>query len=50
MTDLEHFDPSQADMQTIILIGSSTTRGLALSNGRKLIYTPRSYGDRSHGA
>ncbi len=50
MTDLEHFDPSQADMQTIILIGSSTTRGLALSNGRKLIYTPRSYGDGSHGA
>src|SRR5579859_3250874 len=48
MTDLEHFDPSQADMQTVILIGSSTTRGLALSNGRKLIYTPRSYGDRSH--
>lgn len=50
MTDIEHFDPSQADMQTIVLIGSSTTRGLALSNGRKLIYTPRSYGDRSHGA
>ena len=50
MTDLEHFDPSHADMQTIILIGSSTTRELALSNGRKLIYTPRSYGDRSHGA
>ena len=50
MTDLEHFDPSQADMQTIVLIGSSTTRGLALSNGRKLIYTPRSYGDRSYGA
>jgi len=44
MTDIEHFDPSQADMQTIVLIGSSTTRGLALSNGRKLIYTPRSYG------
>lgn len=43
MTDIEHFDPSQADMQTIVLIGSSTTRGLALSNGRKLIYTPRSY-------
>jgi precorrin-3B C17-methyltransferase len=44
MTDLEHFNPSQADMQTIVLIVSSTTRGLALSNGRKLIYTPRSYG------
>jgi precorrin-3B C17-methyltransferase len=44
MTDLKHFDPSLADMQTIVLIGSSTTRGLALSGGRNLIYTPRSYG------
>ncbi len=43
LTDLERFDPSQADMQTIILIGSSTTRAVALANGSKLIYTPRSY-------
>jgi precorrin-2 C20-methyltransferase / precorrin-3B C17-methyltransferase len=43
VTDLEHFDPSQADMQTIVLIGSSTTRRLELANGRQLIYTPRSY-------
>jgi precorrin-2 C20-methyltransferase / precorrin-3B C17-methyltransferase len=50
ITDLEHFDPSFADMQTIVLIGSSTTRAIALSNARKLIYTPRIYGDRSHGA
>jgi precorrin-2 C20-methyltransferase / precorrin-3B C17-methyltransferase len=50
ITDLEHFDPSLADMQTIVLIGSSTTRTIALSDSRKLIYTPRSYGDRSHGA
>jgi precorrin-2 C20-methyltransferase/precorrin-3B C17-methyltransferase len=50
ITDLEHFDPSQADMQTIVLIGSSTTRTLALSDARKLIYTPRFYGDRSHSA
>jgi precorrin-2 C20-methyltransferase / precorrin-3B C17-methyltransferase len=46
LTDLEHFDPSLADMQTIILIGSSTTRSLSLSNDRTLIYTPRSYGER----
>ncbi|MGA2251141.1 precorrin-2 C(20)-methyltransferase [Terracidiphilus sp.] len=50
ITDLEHFDPSLADMQTIVLIGSSTTRAISLSNARKLIYTPRSYGDRSSGA
>ncbi len=50
ITDLEHFDPSQADMQTIVLVGSSTTRTLALTNAKKLIYTPRFYGDRSHNA
>jgi precorrin-2 C20-methyltransferase/precorrin-3B C17-methyltransferase len=50
VTDLERFDPSQADMQTVILIGSSTTRGLVLANGRRLIYTPRSYGERGPGA
>jgi precorrin-2 C20-methyltransferase / precorrin-3B C17-methyltransferase len=49
ITDLEHFNSSLADMQTIILIGSSTTRAIALSDARKLIYTPRSYGDRSCG-
>jgi len=44
LSDLEHFDPGLADMQTIVLIGSSTTRSLTLSNDRTLIYTPRSYG------
>ncbi|WP_158945484.1 precorrin-2 C(20)-methyltransferase [Granulicella sp. S190] len=43
-TDLGRFDPSMADMQTIILVGSSTTRRLIMSNHRELIYTPRSYG------
>ncbi len=44
ITDLEHFDSTQADMQSIVLIGSSTTRITEMENGRKLIYTPRSYG------
>lgn len=44
LTDLEHFDATQADMQSIVLIGSSTTRTMGMENGRKLIYTPRSYG------
>ena len=43
ITNLEHFDPAKADMQTIVLIGSSTTREMTMQNGRKLIYTPRSY-------
>jgi precorrin-2 C20-methyltransferase/precorrin-3B C17-methyltransferase len=44
VTDLARFDPSLADMQTLILVGSSTTRSLALSNHREMIYTPRTYG------
>ena len=43
-TDLGRLDTSQVDMQTLVLVGSSTTRKLFLSNGRQLIYTPRSYG------
>ena len=44
ITDLGRLDPSMADMQTLILVGSSTTRSLALSNHREMIYTPRTYG------
>jgi len=44
ITDLERFDATQADMQSIVLIGSSTTRTVEMQKGRKLIYTPRSYG------
>lgn len=43
ITDLEHFNPGIADMQTIVLIGSSTTRTVQLSNSRQLVYTPRRY-------
>jgi len=44
VTDLVRFDPAQADMQTIVLIGSSTTRTIAMQDGRSLVYTRRSYG------
>jgi precorrin-2 C20-methyltransferase/precorrin-3B C17-methyltransferase len=43
-TDLGRLDVSQVDMQTLVLVGSSTTRHLSLADGRQLIYTPRSYG------
>ncbi len=43
-TDLGSLDTSLVDMQTLVLVGSSTTRELSLSNGRRLIYTPRTYG------
>jgi precorrin-2 C20-methyltransferase/precorrin-3B C17-methyltransferase len=44
VTSLVSFDPTMVDMQTIVLIGSSTTRSLSLANGRKIVYTPRTYG------
>jgi precorrin-2 C20-methyltransferase / precorrin-3B C17-methyltransferase len=43
ITDLGRFDPASADMQTLVLVGSSTTRSLSLSNHRTMVYTPRSY-------
>jgi precorrin-2 C20-methyltransferase/precorrin-3B C17-methyltransferase len=43
ITNLGRFDPDLADMQTLILVGSSTTRNLALSNHREMIFTPRTY-------
>lgn len=43
ITDIECFQPEMADMQTVILIGSSATRTITMSGDQKLIYTPRSY-------
>jgi len=43
LTTLEDLDPAMADMQTVVLVGSSTTRTLSLANHRQLVYTPRSY-------
>jgi precorrin-3B C17-methyltransferase len=43
ITDLESFDPMLADMQTIVLIGSSATRQVSTASGRSFIYTPRTY-------
>jgi precorrin-2 C20-methyltransferase / precorrin-3B C17-methyltransferase len=44
ITSLEEMDLASVDMQTIILVGSSTTRVFSLSDGRQLVYTPRTYG------
>ena len=49
ITDLEGFDPSAADMQTVVLIGSSMTREILLSSGKRLVYTPRSYAGGGYG-
>jgi precorrin-2 C20-methyltransferase / precorrin-3B C17-methyltransferase len=44
ITDLGSLDPAIVDMQTVVLIGSSTTRSMGMSDGRRVVYTPRSYG------
>ena len=40
---LEKLDPTQVDMLTVVLVGSSQTRRLHLPNGEVRVYTPRGY-------
>jgi cobalt-precorrin 5A hydrolase/precorrin-3B C17-methyltransferase len=42
ITDIAGFDPQSADMLSLVLVGSSTTRRLATGSGPQL-YTPRGY-------
>jgi len=44
ITDLGSLDPTMVDMQTVVLVGSSQTRSVTLSDDRQVVYTPRSYG------
>jgi precorrin-3B C17-methyltransferase len=44
MTNLGDADPSNADMSTLVLIGSSETRFIARGGGSRWMLTPRSYG------
>ncbi len=43
VTTLAELDPAIVDMRTVLIVGSSTTRTLAGSNGTPRVYTPRSY-------
>ena len=43
VTDLGSMDPAAVDMQTVLLIGSSTTKAFTMADGRTLVYTPRTY-------
>ncbi|MGA2128835.1 MAG: precorrin-3B C(17)-methyltransferase, partial [Xanthobacteraceae bacterium] len=43
VTTLEAADPSQADMATLVIVGSAETRLIRRDDGRApLVYTPRS--------
>jgi precorrin-3B C17-methyltransferase len=41
ITTLAGADPTQADMRTLIIIGSSTTKLITGSKGKRRVYTPR---------
>lgn len=43
VVSLDQLSQSQADMRTVILIGSSKTRIIQRDNGKVWVYTPRSY-------
>ena len=45
---LDKLDPTQVDMLTVVLVGSSQTRRLQLPNGVLRVYTPRGYADKSN--
>ncbi|WP_300299957.1 precorrin-3B C(17)-methyltransferase [Ferrovibrio sp.] len=42
-TTLGELDVEQVDMLTVVLVGSSASRSIALQNGRRFAYTPRGY-------
>ncbi len=44
-TTLDAFDPADADMRTVVIVGSTTTRGFTDAHGRAWVYTPRTYPD-----
>ena len=48
VVSLENLDPTQVDMLTVVLVGSSQTRRLQLPNGEVRVYTPRGYADKSN--
>lgn len=50
IADLAGFDASRVDMHTILLIGTSTTRSFEGADGRRFVYTPRSYAAREPSA
>jgi len=41
ITTLADADPAQADMRTLIIVGSSATKLVTGSNGKRFVYTPR---------
>jgi precorrin-2 C20-methyltransferase/precorrin-3B C17-methyltransferase len=43
IVELGALDPREVDMRTVLLVGASTTRTFDGPDGRRFVYTPRSY-------
>jgi precorrin-2 C20-methyltransferase/precorrin-3B C17-methyltransferase len=43
VTSLGELDTATVDMRTLLIVGSSTTRTVAVNGGKPRVYTPRSY-------
>lgn len=43
LTTLAELDVEKVDMLTVVLVGSSTSRAIAMPDGRRFAYTPRGY-------
>lgn len=41
---LKTLEPSEVDMRTLLLVGSSQTRAVERPDGRTITWTPRRYG------
>jgi cobalt-precorrin 5A hydrolase/precorrin-3B C17-methyltransferase len=50
VTTLSAFDPTEVDMLTIVLIGSSTSRAFTRGNGQTVAFTPRGYERKAAGS
>ena len=45
VTSLGDVDPTDVDMRTVVIVGSTTTRAFRDVHGRTWVYTPRSYAE-----
>src|SRR5690606_15266317 len=43
LVSLSDLDIEKVDMLTMVIVGSSASRAMALQNGRRFVYTPRGY-------
>jgi cobalt-precorrin 5A hydrolase/precorrin-3B C17-methyltransferase len=44
---LADFDPTEIDMLTIVLFGSSTSKAFTRGDGRTVAFTPRGYAKKA---